>query len=169
MARQENGTSLNVYTTSHLLRQTSLYVLHQGDLFAGLIGHFVCFVVLQLKYLWLLDRILEVAISLACWEVNLRWPSTGCRQIYTTEWRVWIWFKWDCVVMQIVLWILKVVCTLYHTSCQNMHHNKNKHCVCVLGGGGEGCGDHEILAELLFILLWTVIDSESEKKQKNTF
>ena len=63
-------TSLNVYTTSHPLRQTSLYVSRH----------------------WLLERILEVVTSLARWEVNLRWPSTGCRQIHTTEWIVWIWF-----------------------------------------------------------------------------
>ena len=47
-------TSMNVYTTSHPLRQTSLNVSCH----------------------WLPGRILEVAISLARWEVNLRWPST---------------------------------------------------------------------------------------------
>ena len=54
--------SLNVFTTSHPLHQTSLYISCH----------------------WLLDRILEVEISLARWEVNPRWPS----MIHTTEWIV---------------------------------------------------------------------------------
>ena len=47
--------SLNVYTTSHPLRQTSLYVS--------------CHL--------LPDRILEVAISLAHWEISLKLPFKG--------------------------------------------------------------------------------------------
>ena len=35
---------------------------------------------------WLPVWILEAAISLARWKVNLRLPSTGCRQIQTTQW-----------------------------------------------------------------------------------
>ena len=58
--------SLNVYTTLHPLCQTSLYVSRH----------------------WLPDQILEVASSLARWEVSLRWPSVGCRQIHTMEWIV---------------------------------------------------------------------------------
>ena len=60
-------TSLNVWTASHPLRQMSLYISRH----------------------WPLGQILEVAISLACWKVSLRWE---CRQIRTTVWIVWIWF-----------------------------------------------------------------------------
>ena len=57
-------TSLNVYTTSHPLHQRSLYVSRH----------------------WLPVRILEAAIPLARWKVNLRRPSMGCCQIQTTQW-----------------------------------------------------------------------------------
>ena len=53
--------------------------------------HPLCQTSLYVSRHWLLDRILEVEISLARWAVNMRWPSTEC-QIHTTEWIVWIWF-----------------------------------------------------------------------------
>ena len=62
-------TSLNVYTTSHLLSQTSLCFapLASGPNFGS-------------------------SDSIGSLKVNLRWPSTGCLQIQTTQWIVWIWF-----------------------------------------------------------------------------
>ena len=66
-------TSLNVYTTSHPLLQ-SHYTFRT-------IGY--------------RSEFLEAPIPLVRWKVNLRWPSTGCHQIQTTQWLVWIWFYWD--------------------------------------------------------------------------
>ena len=63
-------TSLNVYTTSHPIHQTSSYVSCH----------------------WLPVWILGAAIPLARWKVNLRWPSAECRQIQITQWIVWVWF-----------------------------------------------------------------------------
>ena len=56
-------TSLNVYTTSHPLRETSVYVSRHG------------------LPVWAL----EVVIPFAHWKVSLRCPSTGCRQTQTTQ------------------------------------------------------------------------------------
>ena len=72
-------TSLNVYTTSHLLRQTSFYILCHG----------------------LPVKILEAAVPLGRWKVSLRWLSMGCCQIQTTQcnsldlilMRLWCWCK----------------------------------------------------------------------------
>ena len=55
-------TSLNVYT-SHPLRQMSFYISRHG----------------------LPVTVLEAAIPLVHWKVNLRWPSVGCHQIQTMQ------------------------------------------------------------------------------------
>ena len=55
-------TSLNIYTTSHPLVRCHYVSRH-----------------------WLLVRSFEAAIPLAHWKVNLRWHTTGCRQIQTVQ------------------------------------------------------------------------------------